>query len=574
MSFNSPFKNIFTLHRLKNIFLVFLMMTLAACGLLYEYIFSHYASRVLGSIETVVYSIIGIMVVSMGVGTLFALKFKRVHTTLSILESVIAILAISGVFIISGLNGFVYYLPEIISETYNLSYEIGMKDSAFSLLQAISRYAIYFMAFVMGCLVGMEIPLVARIRGELNNSEDINDDTGFMYGVDYIGAGIGAFIWVNFLLQMEVSKSMFYIATTNIVIGFLFLIIFKDKIKYFKSLMSLQIITFTMMILLVGQIDDWQEYLEDSLYHNEKIYSANTSKQRIALTEEIDPYTNKKKYNFFINGRTQFVENDEYIYHGLLVYPAMNIAKKTDEILLIGGGDGIALKDILKHNPKKVTMIDLDKEIIDFFTMPYYQDGIQINKRLLELNENSFLDPRLELKIGDAYLMAYDLFLKERKFDAVIIDLPDPSHPDLNKMYSRGFYKLIYNLLNDDGALVTQSASPYNSKNAFLSIKKAMENAYFEKADQYHAHIPSFGEWGWTIALKNNKSPVDEIAKIEQFKIPHDWLEPDLLKSTFHFGKKYYDNYDEIKINTEGNGVTYTYYKQAYEDFNGYTQHN
>ena len=244
MSFGLPFKEILTVHRFKNIFLIFLMMTLAACGLLYEYIFSHYASRVLGSIETVIYSIIGIMIVSMGVGTLIALKFKNAHFTLSILESVIAILAISGVFIISGLNGFVYHLPEIISETFNLSYEIGMKDSAFYVLQEISRYAIYLMAFVMGCLIGMEIPLVARIRSELNASKDINNDTGFMYGVDYIGAGIGAFIWVSYLLQMDVSKSMFYIATTNIVIGFLFLIIFKDKIKHFKSLMFLQIITF------------------------------------------------------------------------------------------------------------------------------------------------------------------------------------------------------------------------------------------------------------------------------------------------------------------------------------------
>ena len=68
--------------------------------------------------------------------------------------------------------------------------------------------------------------------------------------------------------------------------------------------MFLQIITFALMFLMVGKIDSWQEYLEDSLYYNEKIYSANTSKQRIALTEEIDPYTNRKKYNFFINGRT------------------------------------------------------------------------------------------------------------------------------------------------------------------------------------------------------------------------------------------------------------------------------
>jgi spermidine synthase len=558
---------------LYDFLLLSLMMVLAGCGLIYEYIFAHYAGRVLGSMETVLYSIIGIMIVSMGVGALLASRFKNPYFTLSILESLIGIFAILGIFVISGTHGLAFQLPELIAENYNIDADISLKGGVLDTVYTILTSTSYIMAGLVGVLIGMEIPLVARIREDLHKKH-LKNNAGMIYGADYIGAGIGALIWVVFLLKLDISVSMGLVAVTNVISGFIFILAFKDKIGRLPLVLSLQIATIFIIYFGVNNINNWQNYLEDSLYVDEKVFSMNTKYQRIALTKEKDPYTNENLYNFFINGRTQFSQADEIIYHNLLVYPAMNIAKKTDDVLIIGGGDGLALRDVLMHDVKKVTMLDLDSEIVDFFKNPHYVNNEQINKTLLELNDYSFSDKRLNVYFGDAFINGHKLMTNKEKFDVIIIDLPDPSHPDLNKLYSKPFYKMLNNILNDNGSLVIQSTSPYHAKKAFLSIKKTVENASFTNVEQYHYNVPSFGEWGWTIATKNNLSPKKYLKNLDDLKINSEWINLGIINGSFYFGNNYYDIYNDIKVNEQGSGVIYTYHQNAWYENKGYADVN
>ena len=96
------------------------MGVLAACGLIYEYLLSHYASRILGAVESTIFTMIGLMIVSMGVGSFAARAFKEPFTAFAWLESLIALLGISCILLIAALVAFSALLPQVISETYNL----------------------------------------------------------------------------------------------------------------------------------------------------------------------------------------------------------------------------------------------------------------------------------------------------------------------------------------------------------------------------------------------------------------------------------------------------------------------
>jgi spermidine synthase len=225
-------------------------------------------------------------------------------------------------------------------------------------------------------------------------------------------------------------------------------------------------------------------------------------------------------------------------------------------VLIVGGGDGLALRDVLSWQPKNVTLLDLDRELVEFFK---YETATAENKIFITMNKNSLSDPRVETIYGDAWLSVDRLIEQGKRFDTIIVDLPDPSHPDLNKLYSTGFYDKLRNVLAGDGAMVVQSTSPYHAKRTFLSIGRTIAAAGFGKVDQYHANVPSFGEWGWTIAVPHGLSPQ---ARIEAFAgpMPENWATLAVIKASFVFGRNYFADRDKIMINTPRSSTIYRYH--------------
>ncbi len=555
---------------LDDILIISIMAVLAGCGLIYEYLLSHYAARVLGTVEHTIFAMIGLMIVAMGLGSFAAKKIKDPFSSFAWLELAIALVGLTAVFVIALIFSLSNTLPQIIAETYGLPPDLQPEGGFLRSFHSFAALSPYFIGFLLGFLIGIEIPLIARIREEIYKKH-ISNNAGTVYGADYIGAGIGAAIWIVFMLSMEISTAAAATASANLVAGLIFYFRYRRKIRMSPLflLCHLMLIAAALVIFKHGQT--WELSLESTLYKDKVIYSAHTPYQHITITERIMNPEEPVVYTFYINGRTQFSSIDEAIYHEMLVHPAMLASARQKKILIIGGGDGLAAREVLKWNPASVTLLDLDLAIIQFFRDEKFDENLGriVNAPLLKLNQNALSDKRLNIMIGDAFNQIDDLLNQQQLYDSIIVDLPDPSHPDLNKLYTDRFYQKLSLLLAGDGALAIQSTSPYHAKDAFLSIGKTVKAAGLLHVEQYHANVPSFGEWGWTIATKNGISPLARIKEAKELPIKTHWLTLDIVKTAFHFPNNYFNRIPGVEINRLGSHTLYNYHQQAWQQAQG-----
>ncbi len=541
------------------------MAVLAGCGMIYEYLLSHYASRVLGAVESTIFTMIGVMIVAMGFGSFAAKKIEKVYTAFAWLELIIALLGLLSVLLIASLFAISYQLPQIFVENYGLPSDLSPQGGIFHILHALARFSPFLIGFILGFLIGMEIPLIARIREHVHQS-NLRHNTGTIYGADYIGAGAGAAIWVTLMLSMENSHAAALTATANLCVGLAFYWRYQKHIRFAGYFFLAQLGLLVLLIVVFLQGDDLAFVLENSLYKDKVIYSQHSKYQHITVTERVMSAEKPKIYNLYINGRLQFSSVDEYIYHEMLVHPAMMASAKQDDVLIIGGGDGLALREVLHWQPKSVLMLELDKMMIDFFAREKFDEksGKIINEPLLALNQKALLNERLSIEYGDAFNQVDELLARMQQFNVIIVDLPDPNHPDLNKLYSVRFYQKLFHLLTGDGSLVIQSTSPYHAKKAFVSIGKTVKAAGYQGVEQYHENVPSFGEWGWTIATKMGALPSERIAQQENLPANLRWASKEMIRRSFVFPPNYFANIAEIEINTLNQYQLYQYHQEAW----------
>ena len=553
---------------IHDIILIGIMAILAACGLIYEYLLSHYAGRILGAVETAIYAMIGIMIVSMGLGAFAARIFKSPFTAFAWLEGIIALLGMTTILVIATLIAITGTLPQNLSEIFNLPPGTVLDGQILENIRQSAKLTPYFAGFVLGFLIGMEIPLIARVRQQVYGTF-LENNAGTIYGADYIGAGVGAAVWVSFMLSMEIIHAAMLTALLNVVAGWVFLWRYYHKIRFAKALIAFQGFLLLVVLVIHQYGTHWMTQLTNVLYKDDVVYSAQSNYQHIAITERTIGVDDGINLDLYLNGRLQFSSTDEHVYHSMLVYPAMAASNRHDKVLIIGGGDGLALRDVLSWNPETVTLIDLDSDLMALFTAKSAANNIDldddINQRLVRLNQNAFADSRVTVINGDAFIEIDPLIANNQKFDTIIIDLPDPSHPDLNKLYSDFFYSKIARLLNGDGAMIVQSTSPYHAKQAFISIGKTVEAAGFKNVEQMRQNVPSFGEWGWTIATKTGKKPSTRIKELNNWPVEHPWLSPELINASFVFPANFYNEINDIKINHLGSSVLFHYHHQAWQ---------
>ncbi|MCP4076904.1 MAG: polyamine aminopropyltransferase [Gammaproteobacteria bacterium] len=550
-------------------FLLFTIMgILAGCGLIYEYLLSHYAGRVLGAVEQVIFAMIGIMIVSMGLGAFAARMFKSYFTAFAWLEVTIALIGASSVLILAGVTALANILPQILIDTFSMPPDLMPRGGMIIWAQKIASTMPYVAGFILGFFIGMEIPLIASIR-ETIYGEHIEHNTGSVYGADYIGAGFGAAIWVLFMLSLPPTIAAVITASVNLFVGLIFFTVYRKRIRSIVFVVIAHIFVAAVLVLITLNGTRWDNAMEDLLYKDKVIFSYNTQYQHITITERIMDPARPKIVSLFINGRSQFASNDENIYHSMLVSPVMHASASQNNILIIGGGDGLALRDVLRWQPESVDLVDIDEAIVEFFTNPFEENGEVINQALLELNQYAFSDENVHTHFGDAFNKVDSFIQQGRLYDAIIVDLPDPSHPDLNKLYSARFYAKLKTLLAGDGAMVVQSTSPFHAKNTFMSIGKTVKYAGFKNVEQFHQNVPSFGEWGWTIATKNGVSAKARLSRLDKLKVEDGWSTPGLLLSAFEFNRHYYDDLDKIKINRINNQAAYQYHQADWEKQQG-----
>ena len=557
--------------RRHDIVLVFTMAVLAACGLVYEYLMAHFAGRILGAVEPTIYAMIGLMIVAMGLGAFSAKWISSIYKGFAWLELSIGLLGGLSVLFMSASVALVYSLPEWIRSIYGIDVSVQLDGGFIETLRLTSRVLPYVFGFVIGFFVGMEIPLVARIRENIHE-QHLEHNLGTIYGADYIGAGIGAAIWITICLKVPVTYAAVGTAGINILIGVLFLSIYHDKINHVFPLWVGHgaVAAILLVISLYGV--QWMTQLNDTLFKDDVVYQVQTPHQNVVITERTINAGAPKITSLYINGRLQFASNDERIYHAYLTTPVILAANRKSNLLVIGGGDGLALRDLLTWDPNSVTLIDLDSQLIDLFAGRDPKAPEEISKRLSQLNQDALIDPRVNVITEDAFIeieRQTELIANGAPYyDAIVIDLPDPSHPDLNKLYSSFFYSRIRNILAADGAITIQSTSPYHAKQAFQSIGKTLADAGFF-VDQYHANVPSFGEWGWTLGTLEGASGLNRIKRTEYQQHPNSLLNKNEILASFIFPSDFYSNIEKININQLGSHTVFQYHQRAWQQYQG-----
>ncbi len=538
------------------------MLVLAGCGLIYEYLLAHYAGRILGAVESTIYAMIGIMIVAMGIGAFMARWVKCPFTGFAWLEVGIGLLGACSILLMAGMIAFTYTLPEWLQQIYGLHPSITTDGGFISLLQNLAFYTPFVAGFILGAMIGMEIPLIARVREQIHGRH-LAHNTGTIYGADYIGAGIGAAIWVGICLNIPIMAAAVGTAAANLLVGLIFLWRYQAEIVRPARLWVVHAGLAVVLVVLAFNGSGWVLQMNYTLFKDTPIYSKVTPYQHITLTRRHVGQGLPSLLSLYINGRLQFSSSDENIYHSYLTYPALLSSARHDQVLVIGGGDGMAVRDILRWNPKQVTLIDLDETMIALFRGEDPDLPADIKQTLLNLNQDAFHDPRVSVIIGDAFIEVERLVTERRHFDVIIVDLPDPSHPDLNKLYSDFFYARLKELLSGDGAIVVQSTSPYHAKKAFVSIGKTMQAAGY-LTEQYHTNVPTFGEWGWTIGTVRGLTASQRIAQAGELPVADPWLSKAALEAAFIFAPSYFQDVENIGINTLGSHLVYQYHHEAW----------
>jgi spermidine synthase len=427
---------------------------IAISGLIYELLAGTVSSYFLGDSIFQFSLVIGLFMSSMGVGSWLS-RFIE-HELPAVFIKLQLLIALVGGF-----------------SAITLFYAFGVIENYTSFL--------YLITTLIGAMLGVEIPLIIRI---LKDFFSLKTNVSNVFTMDYIGALIASLLFpMVFLPKLGILQTGLFFGVLNAFVALMTWYLFRSELK--KRL--LLYIVAVMGLLAVGffNLGSYSAFIEHRLYQDEVLYSETTPYQNLVITR------NGERYRLYINGALQFDSLDEYRYHEALVHPAMITTGVKENILIIGGGDGMALREVLKYkNVKRVTLVDLDPRITELFKQ---------NRALQQLNHRSFHDKRVTVVNDDAWkFLEYSKVL----YDVIIIDLPDPNNVSLSRLYSKSFYTLVHNHLAFSGTMVVQSTSPMYARQAFYSIVNTIDSTGMEVMP-YHAYVPSFGEWGFSLAMNH-----------------------------------------------------------------------
>ncbi len=492
--------------------LLFSVFILSLCGIIYELVLGSLATYLLGN-PVQQYSItIGVFLSSMGLGS-----YLSRYLTKNILKSFILIEVALGC--IGGLSILVLSMLFSFSASYYFLH-------------------IFFLVLI-GMMVGLEIPLVTRILKRYGALKDILSN---VLTLDYIGGLAGSLLFplVLFPLVGRLFTSII-IGMANIAVA-LFIMV---RIKYpgrKKVDLAVPVVSLILLMALAVQSEPVMNIFQKRLYYDDIIFSKRSKYQEIVLTR------NGNDFRLYLDGSLQFSSIDEYRYHEMLVLPALTLAGKDNKkVLVLGGGDGLAVKEALRAGGvESVTLVELDEYMVNLS---------KNNPSLRMINGSSLLDKRVRVVIGDAYT-----FLKEgsEKFDVIIADFPDPHDETISKLYTTEFYRMVRNDLAPGGIFVTQSTSPLFAREAFWCVHNTMKQV-FPAVKPYHVYIPTFGDWGFNIGAGFTRPGKGKGVYTEE----HRFFSMETFRWATHFPADI--SRVDTEINTFNRPVLYRYYIRGWK---------
>lgn len=520
------------------------VFVLGGCGLAYEYVLGALGHHLMGSGHEALFVVIGIMLFTMGLGAKLQAQMED-----QLFDRFLQVECALG--LIGGFSANVIHAAHASFIHHQL--------------------VLYTLVAVIGLFIGLEIPLILRLNAEYARSLQAN--LSDILALDYLGALVGALVFTYVLLtRMSLARISFLLGLTNFFVAFLGYLVFAHVLKQPRFLLALLLGGGLALGLGFFKANDWTAAVEQRYYRDPIVHSETTRYQHLVITER------GERVNFYINGHLQFSSLDEHIYHELLVHAPMSLLHRPKRVLVLGGGDGLAVREILKYpSVEEIVLVDLDPRMTELArehpalkllnhgafesaklrAVPPGDAGNRTHSVSVSKGIPKILDPdkgppdqaRVELVHRDA-----DLFLNsvEGFFDAIIVDFPDPNSLELAKLYSRRFYVKLRRALKEGGLVAIQSTSPYFARDAFLIIGETLRSAGWSSLP-YHAHVPSFGEWGFHLAWTDARTAKNVLAQLRaKASLPSStrYLSPEVLKAAFVWGKDRLVSDFELKPST------------------------
>jgi spermidine synthase len=432
------------------------VFVVAACGLLYELAAGAIASYLLGDSILQFSTIIGTYLFAMGIGSWLSRYFER-----QLPAHFLRIELLVG--LVGGL------LPAIlfIANAY--------APQSF-------RPLLYGLVMLVGILVGLEIPLVMRI---LKRNVQLKDLVSQVLTFDYLGAlAVSVAFPLVLVPQLGLVRTGLLFGLLNAAVALWALWLFRHELGAFKSHAVAALATIGVLGGAFAGADHITSLAEDKFYQDKIVFSENSPYQRIVVTH------GRAGHRLFLNGNLQFAQRDEYRYHEALVHPAMAAHGAAKKVAVLGGGDGMAVREVLKYpGVESITLVELDPNMTRLFSQ---------NTTLAALNSQALLSPKVKVVNTDAFQYLENT---TETFDVIIVDFPDPSNFSIGKLYTTSFYALLDQRLSASGYAVVQTTSPLVARKSFWTVARTIEEVGL-KTKPYHAHVPSFGEWGFIIASR------------------------------------------------------------------------
>ena len=487
-------------------------------GIVAEYVLSTLATYFLGDSVFQWTMIVSIMLFSMGLGSRLSQLFeKNLLQTFIFIEFALSIFSAFSALVTYVASGYTLYTGLII----------------------------YTLSIIIGILIGLEIPLVVRVNDEF---QSLRINVASVMEKDYFGSLLGGvfFAFVG-LPYLGLTYTPFLLGFINFSVAVVLVSLLWRQMPAHQRRRVGGGAAGVLLLLVAGLVSAKPIVLygEQVRYKDKVIYDEQSRYQKIVLTQWKDDYW------LFINGNQQLSTVDEVMYHEPLVHPAMQLAATPQSVLVLGGGDGCAVREILKYSSvQTITVVDLD---------PAMTNLGKTHPVLTALNRGALSDERVQIVNQDAFT-----FVEQTTgyYDVVIIDLPDPKSADLSRLYTQEFYQLCSRHLRPRGVLVTQAGSPYFATRAFRCIDLTLQQAGFQ-TQPLHNQIVTMGEWGWILGVKTEKElPLKKALQRLSFEeVDTQWLNQEAMLLMTSFGKDYFlDASDSVAVNTLSNQVLYRYY--------------
>lgn len=462
--------------------LVAAILVTAACSLVYELCIGTLSTYLVGDSALQFSLTIGVYLAAMGAGAWFARDLVD--------EPLLPLLRIEiAVALLGGLSGLLLHgMHAVFDDGY--------------------VYAMVAVVATLGTLIGMELPLLAEL---LRRSGGVRGAFASALAVDYLGSLAGALAFPLALLPVlgTVKTALCTGAVNLVAVALLFGGLAPERRRALRLGVAACAVVLIVATLMSARAVSWYE---NRLYRDEVLLAESTRFQRIVLTRWRDDL------RLWSDRELQFSSRDEYRYHEALVHPALAAAAVPEAVLLIGGGDGLAVREVLKHpRVRRVVLVDID---------PAMTRLGREHPQVVALNRGALADPRVEVVHADGFRYVRET---SEAFDVIVLDLPDPRTEDLARLYSREMYANAARALARGGVLATQATSAYFTRESFWTIAATLESAGLHTVP-YRVHVPSFGEWGFVLAATH---PFDAAAL--ELDLPHRYLTPAVWNAALVF---------------------------------------